>query len=94
MQISARTADNDTIHFVIGDTGDGIPEATQHQIFNPYYTTKPKGTGLGLAIVHKIVASHGGRISVQSKPGEGARFHIVLPLSATVDCVSENPSME
>jgi two-component system sensor histidine kinase HydH len=85
MQVSAWTTGDGTMHVAISDTGEGIPEARQHQIFNPYYTTKSKGTGLGLAIVHKIVASHNGRISVHSKPGEGARFHIMLPPSEDVD---------
>ena len=81
------------MHFTISDSGNGIPEAQQQQIFDPYYTTKPKGTGLGLAIVHKIVTSHDGRISVQSRPGEGARFHITLPPETTRDSLPENFSM-
>ena len=56
-----------------------IPETLQPQIFDPYFTTKPKGTGLGLAIVHKIVEAHGGRIALQSAPGAGTRFQITLP---------------
>jgi two-component system sensor histidine kinase HydH len=94
MQVRAWTAGDDAIHFAISDTGDGIPEAQQQQIFDPYYTTKPKGTGLGLAIVHKIVTSHGGRISVQSRPGEGARFDITLPPATAGDSLSEELPME
>jgi two-component system sensor histidine kinase HydH len=95
MQVSAWTMGDDAIHVSISDTGDGIPEDQQHQIFNPYYTTKSKGTGLGLAVVHKIVASHGGSINLQSKPGEGTRFHIVLPLSEIVGSfIDDSPKDE
>lgn len=93
MQVRAWTAGDGAIHFTISDSGNGIPEAQQQQIFDPYYTTKPKGTGLGLAIVHKIVTSHDGRISVQSRPGEGARFHITLPPETAGDSLPENFSM-
>ena len=66
----------------VRDTGDGIsPEATS-RIFNPFYTTKPvgKGTGLGLSISDGIVREHGGRIAVESAPGEGAAFVVELPV--------------
>ena len=94
MQIDVWITDDNAIHFTINDTGEGIPEKQQKHIFDPYYTTKPKGTGLGLAIVHKIVASHGGRISVQSRPGEGAHFHITLPPSTAGDRFSEKLPMD
>ena len=63
----------------IRDTGPGIPEEQREHIFVPFYTTKEKGTGLGLAISQRIVRSHGGSISVQSRPGEGTEFVIRLP---------------
>ena len=81
MHVHTRSGKDGAIHFHISDTGVGIPEEKQSQIFDPYYTTKSKGTGLGLAIVHKIVESHGGRITVHSRPGQGTRFHISLPPS-------------
>jgi two-component system NtrC family sensor kinase len=69
----------------IADNGPGIPEAILGQIFDPFFTTKPvgKGTGLGLAIAHQIVVEkHGGRIECISRPGEGTRFVIALPIAS------------
>jgi PAS domain S-box-containing protein len=63
----------------ISDTGHGISENIIDKIFLPFFTTKEKGTGLGLAIVHKIVVSHGGRISADSSE-KGTAFNIRLPL--------------
>jgi len=63
----------------IRDTGPGIPPERQALIFEPFYTTKGEGTGLGLAITHNIVSEHGGRIEVQSVPGEGACFSLWFP---------------
>jgi hypothetical protein len=54
------------------------------QIFQPFYTTKPevKGTGLGLSICHGIVQNHRGEILVESEPGKGSTFKVVLPIDA------------
>jgi signal transduction histidine kinase len=64
------------------DRGSGIDPKLIETIFNPFVTTKPNGVGLGLAIVSKIVDRHGGKMSVESQPGEGSVFHISLPTRA------------
>jgi signal transduction histidine kinase len=53
-------------------------------IFNPFFTTKADGVGLGLAMVSKFVDSHDGRVLVDSEPGKGTTFRILLPLDAAV----------
>ncbi len=71
----------DVVSITISDTGPGIPEENLERIFEPFFTTdKKKGTGIGLALTKKIVESHGGKISVESKPGAGAGFTIELPV--------------
>ena len=63
------------------DDGHGIARSEQSKIFEPFFTTKPpgRGTGLGLSICYGIVSEHGGRIEVDSVPGKGSTFRIVLP---------------
>lgn len=62
------------------DRGSGIGPQDIDAIFNPFFTTKPQGTGLGLAIVSKIVDGHGGKITVESEPGKGSIFRVLLPM--------------
>ena len=64
----------------VTDTGAGIPPENLARIFEPYFTTKAKGSGLGLAIAYRIVAAHGGTITVSSEAGRGCRFQISLPI--------------
>lgn len=63
------------------DEGSGIARADLPRIFEPFYTTKPpgRGTGLGLSVCYSIIADHGGRIEVDSAPGAGSTFRILLP---------------
>ncbi|MBS3919194.1 MAG: PAS domain S-box protein [Deltaproteobacteria bacterium] len=76
------SADRKTVWIGFTDTGEGIPEENLSRIFDPFFTTKDvgKGTGLGLATSFGIIEEHGGKISVNSKVGEGATFAIELPV--------------
>ncbi len=82
LTLSTQGGEED-ISLIVEDTGIGMSREILKQIFLPFFTTKGvgQGTGLGLAVVHGIVSSHGGTIKVDSKPGKGSRFEIVLPLS-------------
>ncbi len=70
------------VRLSVQDQGHGIPADKLDRIFDPYFTTKEFGSGLGLAITYSIVHAHGGAITVESQPGEGACFTILLPASA------------
>ena len=70
------------VKLTVQDQGHGIPPDKLDRIFDPYFTTKEFGSGLGLAITYSIVHAHGGAITVESQPGQGARFTILLPASA------------
>ncbi len=69
----------DNVEITVIDRGAGIDRTHLENIFNPFFTTKSTGVGLGLAIVSKIVDEHGGKISVESQPGEGSVFRVYLP---------------
>lgn len=71
--------------FSVADTGAGIPPELMSRIFDPFFTTKgpDRGTGLGLSICSSIVREHGGDISVESEPGKGTKFTLVLPLESS-----------
>jgi len=82
--VTARVSDGEAIIGVV-DTGPGIPKEAQEQLFKKFYRLPAveggtKGVGLGLAICRQIAEAHGGRIWVESEPGEGAAFYISLPL--------------
>lgn len=75
--------EGESVVFEIEDTGIGMNDDVKRRIFNPFFTTKPvgKGTGLGLSISYDIIAKqHGGKLEVNSEPGQGACFKIVLPI--------------
>ncbi len=75
-------SEGDEVWVEIADTGRGIAQESMCRIFEPFFTTKAvgKGTGLGLSLSYGIVQKHGGRIEVQSEPGQGTAFRIWLPV--------------
>jgi len=78
------SADDGHVQLVVEDNGCGMDKVVVKDIFHPFFTTKDldQGTGLGLSVVHGIVTAHDGRIDVTSRPGEGSRFCIHLPITA------------
>jgi PAS domain S-box-containing protein len=80
--VSTRQEDENTVAVAIKDNGVGIQPADMERIFQPFYTTKPevKGTGLGLSVSYGIVQNHQGEIRVESHPGEGSTFTVLLPI--------------
>ena len=68
----------------VADNGSGMPRDVMERMFEPFFTTKEvgRGTGMGLAMVHGIVHDHGGHVRVDSAPGEGSVFRVLLPAAA------------
>jgi signal transduction histidine kinase len=67
------------VQLEVADSGRGMTDEERAHMFDDFYTTKPRGTGLGLSIVRRVVNDLGGRLSVESAPGEGTRFLVELP---------------
>lgn len=84
----------DNVEISVVDTGHGIPADIQDRIFEPFFTSKPlgQGTGLGLATVHGIVSRHGGHIKIESAPGQGAHFTMLLPIAGKHEAEPESGS--
>jgi C4-dicarboxylate-specific signal transduction histidine kinase len=68
------------VYLEVSDNGHGIDAVLQERLFTPFLTTKKQGMGLGLSISQGIIESHGGQMKLESAPGEGTRFTIMLPL--------------
>ncbi|QIR41147.1 HAMP domain-containing protein [Tolypothrix sp. PCC 7910] len=88
-RITIRTSliDSQWVQIAIADTGTGIPETARHNLFNPFFTTKPvnKGTGMGLSISYQIITeTHHGKLEYVSTPGEGTEFIIQIPIHQKV----------
>lgn len=76
-------APGDYVELRVADTGPGIPAEVAEKVFDPFFTTKPvgKGTGLGLATVYGFARQSGGRVTIDSAPGEGTVVSLLLPRS-------------
>jgi two-component system NtrC family sensor kinase len=84
-QISVRTSvDGSRVRIDVEDSGVGMTEAVRARLFTPFFTTKPIGigTGLGLSICQRVVSSLGGEILVETSPGVGSVFSVLLPAAA------------
>jgi signal transduction histidine kinase len=79
LRLVAAAGPRRTVEVRVEDTGVGIPPERLGKIFDLYYTTKDHGTGIGLSMVYRIVQMHDGEVEVQSTPGSGTTFRILLP---------------
>jgi signal transduction histidine kinase len=70
------------LRVTVKDDGAGIAPRDLAHLFEPFFTTKANGTGLGLSITRRIILEHQGTITVESQPGRGTAFHILLPAAA------------
>jgi signal transduction histidine kinase len=88
IKLGAEVQDN-MVRVSVADSGPGIPQNMQNQIFDKFsrikYNGAPKGVGLGLAFCRLAVEAHGGRIWVESEPGHGSNFVFSLPLDARME---------
>jgi signal transduction histidine kinase/GAF domain-containing protein len=82
MRVEVRGAAHGEVHVSVNDSGCGISQEKFKTVFDAFWTTKSSGTGMGLAISRSIIESHGGRIWVDSREGEGATFYVSLPAAA------------
>ncbi|MBN1615250.1 MAG: ATP-binding protein [Deltaproteobacteria bacterium] len=89
--ISVEPAEKNRLGIKIADTGCGMTPDEIERIFSPEYTTKEKGLGLGLPLAHEIVRGHGGVIRVESRPGAGTTFEILLPRERGKDRKGQKP---
>jgi two-component system NtrC family sensor kinase len=72
--------DTHIVTISVRDTGVGIEEKDRVRIFDPFFSTKKKGTGLGLSVINGIVTRHGGKVEIDSTPGKGTDFRVILPV--------------
>ena len=84
LRLVAVPAPRDKVEVRVEDTGIGIPPDRLGKIFDLYYTTKDRGTGIGLSMVYRSIQMHDGELEVQSTPGRGTTFRIVLPRASEI----------
>lgn len=88
--VSAAYDGGDHVVLAVADDGPGMPAEVAQRCMEPFFTTKTRGisTGLGLALVHGAVRNAGGSVEIESRPGEGTTFRLLLPLAQTVQTVA------
>ena len=79
-QQATASSSSRSIVISIQDTGSGISKEAMDRLYQDFYTTKSRGSGLGLSIARRVIEAHGGSIRVQSEPGAGTRFDLILPV--------------
>ena len=79
LRLKGSPASRNKVEVRVEDTGVGIPPESLSKIFDLYYTTKDRGTGIGLSMVYRSIQMHDGEVEVQSTPGRGTTFRILLP---------------
>jgi signal transduction histidine kinase len=80
--LRTRRSPDDIARLDVIDTGLGIPTDIQPRVFTPFFSTRPRGTGLGLPMTRRIVEAHGGSIELDSEPGKGTQFSLLLPAAS------------
>lgn len=81
VELRIQRSDDRNVCISVTDNGEGMTEEVRSKLFTPFFSTKKgKGTGMGLAVVSRAVSSHGGKITVESRPGQGATFRVLLPI--------------
>ena len=82
LTITSQQAENGEVAVSVSDTGIGLPPLPVNQIFNAFFTTKPRSVGIGLSISRSIVEGHGGHLWVTNNSSRGANFRLTLPTTA------------
>ena len=82
--MAVAPAPRDKVYIRVEDTGIGIPADRRGKSFDLYYTTKDRGPGIGLSMVYRTIQMHDGELEVQSTPGRGTTFRILLPRASEI----------